>query len=246
MYLNKIYNEDCLGNKELVTGMWRIPDKSIDCIICDLPYGTTWAKWDKVINMNELWSHYNRVIKDNGAIVLFSTQPFTTQLIASNMKNYKYTWYWDKNNCGNFLNAKRQPLRKIEEINVFNKHNYYPQGLKDYNKLRDRGHSSETTMQNYNNVWMQEKTGYPNNLLHFPLEKDKIHPTAKPVALIEYLIKTYTNEGETVLDNCMGSGTTAIACLNTNRNYIGFELDEEYYNKSINRIELHNKELIIT
>lgn len=238
--LNKIYNEDCLS------GMNKIPDKSIDCIICDLPYGTTWAKWDKVIDMNELWKQYNRVIKDRGAIVLFSTQPFTTQLIASNMKNYKYTWYWEKNIAGNFLNAKRQPLRKIEEINVFNKHDYYPQGLLDYNKMSKRGSSSETTLQNYKDEWYQEKTGYPNNILQFSIEQKGIHPTAKPVALIEYLVKTYTLEGETVLDNCMGSGTTAIACLNTGRNYIGFEKEREYFDITNKRIEERKKELINT
>lgn len=228
--INRIYQMDCLE------GMRLIPDASIDMILCDLPYGTTWAKWDNIINMDLLWQEYNRIIKDNCAIVLFSTQPFTTKLIGSNIKNYKYTWYWDKNNCGNFLNAKRQPLRKIEEINVFNKHRYYPQGLKEYNKVRGRGSSSETTLQNYKNEWFQEKTGYPSNLLHFDLERNGFHPTAKPVDLLEYLIKTYTNEGEIVLDNCMGSGTTAVAAIKTNRRFIGFEIEPKY-------IEIANKRL---
>lgn len=233
--INKIHNGDCL---EL---MQSIPDKSIDFICTDLPYGTTWAKWDKVIDVDRLWSHYNRIIKDGGAIALFSSQPFTTLLINSNIKNYKYTWYWDKRNCGNFLNAKRQPLRKIEEINIFNKHNYYPQGVRDFNKLRDRKSSSETTLQNYSNQWVQEKTGYPNNLLEFSLSKEGLHPTQKPVELLEYLINTYTLEGETVLDSCSGSGSLAIASINTGRNYICIEKDEEYYNKSIERVRLHKQ-----
>ena len=137
--------------------------------------------------------------------------------------------------------AKRQPLRKIEEINVFNKHKYFPQGLRDYGKLRDRGSSSETTMQNYNNVWIQEKTGYPNNLLHFNLDKDRIHPTQKPIALLEYLIQTYTQEGSIVLDNCMGSGSTAIASINTNRQWIGMELEQEYVDIANERIGEHVK-----
>lgn len=231
--LNKIYNQDCLE------GMKGIGDKSIDMILCDLPYGTTWAKWDSIIDFKLLWKEYKRVIKDKGAIVLFSSQPFTTKLISSNMKDYKYTWYWIKNNKGNYLNAKRQPLRQVEEINVFSKHNYYPQGLKEYNKMRDRGSSAKTTMQNYSNTWFQEKTGYPSNVLYYDLDADKYHPTQKPVALLEYLIKTYTNEGETVLDNCFGSGSTIISSIKTNRNFIGFETDGTYYNIAKDRINNH-------
>lgn len=226
--LNKIYNEDCL------TGMKRIKDKSVDLILCDLPYGTTWAKWDNIIDFEQLWKEYNRISK--GAVVLFSSQPFTTMLINSNIKNYKYTWYWKKNNAGNYLNAKRQPLRTMEEINVFNKHNYYPQGLQDYNKMRNRGSNAKTTMNNYSTTWFQEKTGYPKNFLEFDLDTDKHHPTQKPVKLLEYLIQTYTLEGQIVLDNCMGSGSTAVAAVNTNRKWIGFELEKEY-------IEIANKRL---
>lgn len=231
MEINKIYNIDCLKGMELME------DNSVDCIICDLPYGTTWAKWDKIINFDELWKQYNRLIKPNGAIVLFSSQPFTTKLIDSNIKNYKYTWYWIKNIKGNYLNAKRQPLRQVEEINVFNKHNYYPQGLKEYNKIGRSGSGAKTTMQNYANEWYQENTGYPSNILYYNLDNDKYHPTQKPVALLEYMINTYTKEGEVVLDNCIGSGSTAVACVNTNRKYIGFELDEKYYNIAINRLQ---------
>ncbi len=209
--------------------MKDIPDKSIDAIIADLPYGTTWQKWDSVLSVGSLWACYNRVIRDNGAIVLFSSQPFTTELISSNLKNYKYTWYWVKDNKGNYLNAKYQPLRQVEEINVFNKHNYYPQGLKDYNKKSGRGTGAKITLMNYSNTWAQEKTGYPSNVLYYGLDRTGLHPTAKPVALLEYLIKTYTNEGEVILDNTFGSGTTGVACINTNRNFIGMELDDKYF-----------------
>lgn len=226
----KLYLGDCLKI------MKNISDKSIDCIICDLPYGMTWAKWDDILNFDELWKQYNRIIKDKGAIVLFSTQPFTTKLINSNIKNYKYTWYWIKNIKGNYLNAKRQPLRQLEEINVFNKHNYYPQGIQNCNKMSKRGSNAKTTLDNYKNEWFQEKTGYPSNILFYDLDIDKFHPTQKPVELLEYLVKTYTNEGELVLDNCMGSGSTGVACLNINRRFIGIELDEKYFDISINRI----------
>ena len=228
--LNKIYNQDCLE------GMKLIPSNSVDMILCDLPYGTTWAKWDNLIDFDLLWKEYNRICK--GAIGLFSSQPFTTTLISSNIKNYKYTWYWVKNIKGNYLNAKRQPLRQIEEINIFNKHNYYPQGIEQVNKIGRSGSGAKTTLQNYANKWFQENTGYPSNVLHYNLDKEKLHPTQKPVSLCEYLIKTYTNENELVLDNCIGSGTTVIACINTNRKYIGFELNEEYYNIAENRIKL--------
>lgn len=227
--INKIYNEDCLE------GMKKIDDKSIDLILCDLPYGTTWAKWDEIINFELLWKEYKRICK--GAIVLFSSQPFTTKLINSNLKDYKYTWYWIKNIKGNYLNAKRQPLRQLEEINVFCKHNYYPQGLEEYNKIGRSGSGAKTTLCNYSNRWFQENTGYPSNILYYDLDKDKFHPTQKPVALLEYLIKTYTNENDMILDNCIGSGSTAVACINTNRQYIGFELDENYYKIACERIK---------
>ena len=227
----KLYLGDCL---EI---MKDIPNKSIDCIICDLPYGTTWQKWDNIISFDEIWKHYNRIIRDNGAIVLFASQPFTTKLIDSNIKNFKYVWYWIKNIKGNYLNAKRQPLRQVEEIAVFNKHNYFPQGLKEFNKMGRRGGGARITLQNYKDEWFQENTNYPSNILYYDLDKDKFHPTQKPVGLLEYLIKTYTNEGEVVLDNCMGSGSTGVACLNTNRKFIGIELDENYFNIAKNRIE---------
>jgi site-specific DNA-methyltransferase (adenine-specific) len=227
--LNKIYNEDCL------IGMKRIPDKSIDCIVCDLPYGTTKIKWDSLIPLDALWNEYERICK--GAVILFSAQPFTTILINSNIKKYKYTIYWKKNVKSNFINADSQPLRQIEEINVFYKHTYNPQGLVEVNKISKRGSHAKQYMNNFNNMWKQKFTNYPSNFLEFSLDKDKFHPTQKPVALIEYLIKTYTNEGDTVLDNCMGSGTTAIACLNIKRKFIGFELNQNYYDIANERIK---------
>ena len=230
-YINeniKLHNGNCLDI------MKQIPDKSVDMILCDLPYGVTWAKWDSIISFEDLWKEYNRISK--GAVALFSTQPFTTKLIDSNMKDYKYTWYWIKNIKGNYLNAKRQPLRQMEEINIFKKHNYYPQGLEDYQKMGRSGSGAKTTMQNYANEWYQEKTGYPSNVLYYDLDKDKFHPTQKPVELLEYLIKTYTEEGDIVLDNCMGSGSTGVASVNINRKFIGIELDEEYYQIAQERI----------
>ena len=228
--LNKIHHGDCLEV------MKEIEDKSVDMILCDLPYSNTWAKWDKLIPFNELWSEYNRIVKDNSAIVLFSSQPFTTALINSNIKKYKYSWYWVKNIKGNYLNAKRQPLRQLEEINVFNKHRYFPQGLKEYKQTGRSGSGAKTTLQNYANEWYQENTGYPSNVLYYDLDKEKYHPTQKPIALFEYLIKTYTNEGDTVLDNCIGSGTTAIASLNTGRYFIGIEKDKQYHKIACERV----------
>ena len=213
-----------------------IEDKSVNLILCDLPYGTTWQKWDSVLDIKKLWKEYNRIIADNGAIVLFSSQPFTTELINSNIKNYKYTWYWIKDNKGNYLNAKYQPLRQVEEINVFNKHNYYPQGLKDYNKERGRGTGAKITLMNYSDTWKQEKTGYPSNVLNYGLDRTGLHPTAKPLELIKYLIKTYSNEDDVVMDNCMGSNTTGLACKELNRQYIGIEKDKDYYDVSVSRV----------
>jgi len=227
------YMGDCLVEMD------KIADKSVDMILCDLPYETTWAKWDKKISANNLWLQYNRIIKNNCPVVLFSSQPFTTQIISSNIDNYKYTWYWVKDNKGNYLNAKRQPLRQLEEINVFYKHNYYPQGLIDLKKQVSKGNRAATTMLNYSSDYYQEKTGYPSNVIYYGLDRDNIHPTQKPVSLMEYLIKTYTNEGETVLDNCMGSGTTGVACKKTNRHFIGIEKDEGYYHAAVSRVSAY-------
>ena len=240
MELNKIYNEDCLE------GMKKIPDKSVDMILCDLPYGTTANKWDSIIPLEPLWEQYERVIKDNGAIVLTASQPFTTKLINSNIKNFKYTWVWEKSRFANQMLAKKQPLKIHEDICVFYKKqvNYNPQGLIEVNKTTKQGKkiSDNNGGGLRKTSYKQTHTNYPRTILKYKSEGKTIHPTQKPVALFEYLIKTYTNENETVLDNCMGSGTTAIACINTNRNYIGFELDEEYYKASIERINKHMKD----
>lgn len=249
MELNKIYNEDCL------VGMNKIPDKSVDMILCDLPYGTTACKWDTIIPLGLLWEQYERVIKDNGAIVLTAAQPFTSTLITSNIKSFRYQWYWCKNKVTGFANAKKQPLRNIEDVVIFYKKSptYNPQGLIRVDKIKRNGKTvgGETLRTNIEDSagkgklrtagaeYKQEFTNYPRQTLHINCESKTMHPTQKPVALFEYLIKTYTNEGETVLDNCMGSGTTAIACMNTGRNFIGFELDKENHEKANQRIASH-------
>lgn len=230
----QLYHGDCL---EI---MQNIPDKSIDMILCDLPYGITQNKWDSVIPFEKLWGRYNRIIKDNGAIVLHCCQPFTSALIQSNIKNFKYCWVWDKHYCRGFLNAKKQPLRCHEDIAVFYKKQcvYNPQMTKG--KFRIKGHSNKQRgcYGDYNSFYTQNNDYYPKSILDFagvPVT-ELLHPTQKPVALLEYLIKTYTNEDDTVLDNCMGSGSTGVAALNTNRNFIGIELDLEYYNLAQQRI----------
>ena len=244
--LNTIYNEDCL------VGMADIPDKSVDMILCDLPYGTTRNKWDTVIPFKSLWEQYERVIKDNGAIVLTASQPFTTALINSNIKLFKYCWYWEKDKGTGFAISGKQPLRKIEEICVFYKKqpNYDSQGEKLDKPYKHtlpikKSDSSVISSDNLNPdgsrkyVWYTHKKKH--NLLYFSRDNANkgLHPTQKPVALFEYLIKTYTNEGETVLDNCIGSGTTAIAAINTGRNYIGYELDPDYQSIAEERIAKH-------
>ena len=246
----KIYNEDCL------LGMSKIPDKSVDMILCDLPYGTTDCKWDVIIPFEPLWEQYERVIKDNGAIVLTASQPFTTDLINSNRKMFKYCWIWEKPRPSNYFAAKYQPLNNTEDIIVFSKGGvnsgskipvkYNPQGvilcdktMKNSSVLGEINEAKKSSMKP-NKKYKQTITNYPYKTLKFNSDRS-LHPTQKPVALFEYLIKTYTNEGETVLDNCMGSGTTAIACMNTNRNFIGFELDTDYFNIAKERIENHAK-----
>ncbi len=317
MELNRVYNEDC------IKGMKNIADNSIDFILTDLPYGVTACKWDSVIPFPSLWEQYNRIIKANGVIALFSIQPFTTKLIQSNFNNFRYCWYWKKNNKTGFAFAKFQPMRCIEDICIFyadkgneGKHielrkylfdelkksglkradvdkllensmsshyftngkqfaipsakdykklqstgyfkrpyedikkefaaqrkgatpTYNPQGLKAFNKFVNRkGKGSVYSMDK--KPYFQKYTNYPVHLLQFDNEvannKNRFHPTQKPLALCEYLIKTYTDEGETVLDSCAGSGTTLLAAKNTGRQYIGFETDIDYYNICIKRL----------
>jgi len=244
--------------------MNQIDDKSIDMILCDLPYGTTYCDFDKVlknmckynqksiIDLGKLWDQYKRIIKPNGAIVLTASQPFTTALISSNIEMYKYSWVWQKNKAANHVAIKYQPLKIHEDIIVFsyagvntgtnNPIEYNPQGVIWKEEIKNR--KSDIKKQGsfkYNSLKAGEYkvlgTNYPKSILEFDLESKRFHPTQKPVALFEYLIRTYTNEGELVLDNCIGSGTTAIACINTKRNYIGFELDTTYWEIANKRIQ---------
>lgn len=231
----KLLNGDCL---EL---MLEIPDKSIDMILCDLPYGTTACKWDNIIPFNPLWIQYKRVIKDNGAIVLFSAQPFTTKLISSNLRQFRYCWYWKKNNVTGGIFCKYQPMRCIEDICVFYKKmpTYNPQGLKRLDKVKISQPQKTSVYNTKKNPSFQTYTGYPKHILEFDniaIGGQRLHPTQKPIKLLEYLIKTYTNEGDIILDNCMGSGSTGVACVNTGRRFIGMELNEGYFEIAKQRI----------
>lgn len=226
--LNQIFNEDCLE------GMKRIPDGSVDMILCDLPYGTTQCKWDAILPFNQLWEQYERVIKPNGAIVLTAAQPFTSALVMSKPELFKYQWVWEKNKATGHLSAKKQPLRKHEDVMVFSRGTtpYYPQGTVTgkFNSMRPAKGKQKGDMygQQRSDYGHSTVGNYPKSIIEFPVPHKPVHPTQKPVELFEYLIRTYTLENEVVLDNCMGSGTTALACLATNRNYIGFELDAKY------------------
>lgn len=223
--------------------MKDIKSGSIDLILCDLPYGTTACKWDNIISFPLLWEQYNRIIKENGAIVLFAAQPFTAKLIYSNFKNFRYCWYWVKPQVTGFALSKKQPLRVTEEICVFYKKQptYNPQGLIEIKNPKPKVRKTKQTDKIYTK-WLEGEytskyTNYPKQTLFYSRDsKNRLHPTQKPVKLLEYLIKTYTNEGETVLDNCMGSGSTGEACINTNRRFIGIELNEEYFNIAKQRI----------
>jgi site-specific DNA-methyltransferase (adenine-specific) len=228
----KLKNGDCF---EL---MKDIPNKSIDMILCDLPYGTTRNKWDSVIPFEPLWEQYNRIIKDNGAVALFSQMPFTADLVASNYKYFRYEWIWEKSSASGHLNANRMPMKKHENILIFYKKlpTYNPQFTKGKAYVSTcSSHSSNYGKQKDNITTINDGKRYPVDIIKF--SKDiGLHPTQKPVALLEYIIKTYTNEGETVLDNCMGSGSTGVACVNTGRQFIGIELDIGYFEIAKNRI----------
>ena len=279
----RLYQGDCL---EI---MKNITDKSIDMILCDLPYQVTQNKWDTIIPMNDfininnknieknefylqqfmkgltkneinkiwkknkqegLWTYYNRIIKDNGAIVLFAQDIFSAQLINSNPKMYKYKFFWKKDRPSGFLNAKKMPLKNIEEILIFYKKcpTYNPQfwesiplhGMGTKYKEGNLGNNNYGKFASHTNPSANREGDtkkYPRQLLEFKRPHPPIFPTQKPVDLCEYLIKTYTNESEVILDNCMGSGSTGVACLNTNRRFVGIELDEKYFNIAKNRIE---------
>ena len=237
-----LYNGDCI---EI---MKNISDKSVDMILCDLPYGTTACKWDTIIPFEHLWEQYNRIIKDNGAIVLFGSEPFSSALRMSNIKNFKYDWIWDKvNRYTGYGSCKYAPLKRYEIVSVFykSKPTYNPQMMqgKPYKKTGDYSSKIYGT----DKVKKHGKNNgerYPFNILQYKGDDKKngfLHPTQKPIALLEYLIKTYTNEGDVVLDNCMGSGSTGVACVNTNRDFIGIELDKDYFNIAKQRITGNQK-----
>ena len=246
----EIWHGDCL---EL---MKNIPDKSVDVILCDLPYGTTACKWDIVVQFEPLWKEYKRIIKDNKAIVLFGDEPFSSFLRTSNLEYYKYDWYWRKTRPAGFTNAKLKPLKDIETISIFSSGAtangsarnmpYNPQGLEDCNVDWNRpqvyldGDKGVNPARKSNKLNRKiEKTGYPRQILDFPNPNNEVlHPTQKPVELLEYLIKTYTNEGDLVLDNCAGSGSTLVAAKNLNRQFIGIEKEESYYKICLERLNL--------
>jgi len=235
-----LWHGDCL---ELMS---QIPDGSVDMILCDLPYGTTACKWDTVIPFEPLWAHYKRVIKPNGAIVLFGSQPFTSALVMSNIAGFKYQWVWEKSKASNFVQVKHQPLKNFEDVLVFTgcggRAAYSPQ-MVEGEAYKPRAGKKKTEVYNEipNHMFRNGSDGarYPKAIQYFATSESEgavEHPTQKPVALCEYLIKTYTNEGETVLDNTMGSGTTGVACMNTGRNFIGIEKDPKYFEIAQQRI----------
>ena len=240
MQLYVLREGDCLDE------MARIPDGTADMILCDLPYGTTSNKWDSVIPFEPLWEQYLRVAKENAAIVLTASQPFTSALVMSNPSLFRHEWIWVKNIGGNFCNTVREPFKEHEEVLVFSR------GKWTYNMQMQKRTGGGAEREKYGHVWKSASDNYrvfpdrigkkdpdsrvPSSWQKFNVERG-LHPTQKPVALMEYLIKTYTNEGETVLDNCMGSGTTGVACVNTNRNFIGIEKDPKYFQIAKERIE---------
>ena len=261
--MNQLYLGDCIKTMKNY-----INDKSIDLIYSDLPFNTTKAKWDNKIDFEQLWIEFKRILKDDGVIALHATQPFTTELINSNKNMWKYNWFWKKgkDRGGNFMNAKNSPIKVIEEICIFSnnkvKHNkfenrlkYNPQGLIEYDKkVKGRRKQSTTSLENshnfsrpyHQNEYIRKYTNYPTNLVEFKHEQYDIglHPTQKPLKLCEFIIKTYTKEEDIVLDCCMGAGTIPLAALKNNRKYIGIELLDEFYLKSLDRIfnyQINNK-----
>lgn len=240
MVKTELFNTDCIEK------MKDLPEKSIDMIFTDLPYGQTRNEWDKVIDIEELWKEFKRVIKDNGCIALWSQEPFTSQLIISNPKMFRYKWIVEKGNATGFLNARRMPMKAYEEIVIFYKH------LPTYNPQKTTGHERKVSTAEHNrnskkstNYNAYEKPTYdsterfPRDIVKFKWDKQKsaLHPTQKPVEALEYFIKTYTNENDTVLDATMGSGSTGVACINTNRNFIGIEINKEYFDMASKRID---------
>jgi site-specific DNA-methyltransferase (adenine-specific) len=240
-WLNQIIEGDCLEV------MKKLPDKSIDMILCDLPYGTTQNKWDSIIPLDKLWEHYDRIIKDNGCIALFAQTPFDKVLGSSNLKLLKYEWIWEKNKATGFLNSKKMPLKAHENVLIFYKSLpvYSPQGLvKKTKPTINKGNRGKKEQgaggTNYGKATKdsaQKYENYPRDVLQFGVVMKPTHPTEKPVDLCEYFIRTYTDEGDLVLDNCIGSGTTAIAALNTGRFFIGIEKEPKYVEIARKRVE---------
>ena len=237
-------NHSTLINADCFDVFPFIDDKSIDAIICDLPYGTTACKWDSILPFDKLWEQYNRIIKENGVIVLFGREPFSSFLRTSNVKMYRYDWIWEKSKATNFLFAKQMPLLAHEDIMVFykKKPTYNPQKTKGkpYNRGIEKRTEIEAVGKIGNGNLIENKTGLrnPRTVQYFVTaeREGKLHPTQKPIALLEYLIKTYTNEGDIVLDNCMGSGTTNLACIKLNRKSIGIEKEKQYYDVAVRRL----------
>jgi site-specific DNA-methyltransferase (adenine-specific) len=250
-----LHQGDCLEKLKL------IPDGAVDMVMCDLPYGTTACKWDSVIPFEPLWAAYRRVCKKNAAIVLTASQPFTSALVMSNLGDFKYAWVWVKNRPTGAQHAKNRPMAKHEDVLVFSfgrmghavqvgdmRMPYNPQGVSDagVKTVTAKGFHSSITGPRPNqvgNVYMAQ-TGFPHTVLHFNKEESHVHPTQKPVALMEYLIRTYTTEGQTVLDNTMGSGTTGVACMNINRRFIGIERDDKYFEVAQGRVEAAHKNYV--
>ncbi len=254
---NMLLKGDCLIE------MQEIKDKSIDLVLCDLPFGTiargfrdSKANWDKIINISKLREQYERICKDDSVIVLFGNEPFTSTLICSNLDMYRYSWIWKKDTPTGHLNSKYKPLSYFEDICVFSKSTvgslsknpikYFPQGVIEVNKKKknnpnsnwrkNKGFNGGNNILNSDKEYIQKYENYPTNILEFSRDKNAVHPSQKPVLLLEYLIKTYTNENDIVLDNTMGSGSTGVACKSINRNFIGIEKDEKYFEIAEKRI----------
>lgn len=229
--------------------MKLIADGTVNLILCDLPYGTTQNKWDSLIPLEPLWAEYKRILSPSGVVVLTAQSPFDKVLASSNLKWLRYEWIWVKENATGFLNAKKAPLKKHENVLVFapGKHTYNPQFTvgKPYITKRN-GNTTPNYGKHASSATFNDGFRYPTSVLEFPRDRQKLHPTQKPVALFEYLIRTYTNPGELVLDNCMGSGTTAIAAINTGRHFIGFEMDEKYFGVAQERIDNHRSQMLAT
>jgi site-specific DNA-methyltransferase (adenine-specific) len=226
----KVWNKDCFE------AMSTLESQSVDMVLCDLPYGTTQNKWDTVLPLDKLWAEYKRICK--GAIVLTATQPFSSCLVMSNIADFRYQWVWVKSKITGVLNAKRMPVRKHEQVLVFGDiSTYNAQGLLKKGTVTRQGGNSDNYGKRSNSDYVQEWTNWPRDVLDIPSEGKTVHPTQKPVALMEYLIRTYTNPNDIVLDNTMGSGTTGVACMNTGRKFLGMETDEKYFQTACARLE---------